>query len=80
MKTLLIILIAISLAGCANVRVNKTGEGDWDIKYKVLWRNIEEVTATVGDVEFSLGSASSEVTLEDMLAACALAPPLCEGK
>ena len=78
-KTLLIILIAITLSGCARVSV-KTEGGAWDIKYAVLWRDIEEVEASVTDdgVQFSLGRASSELKPDNQMVACLLAPELCK--
>ena len=48
------------LGGCASVHVEKTGE-DWDITYNVLFRDIKEVHAVVGDLRFDLGSASTDL-------------------
>ena len=77
MKILLIILVAILLSSCARVSVKTEGE-DWDIKYSVLWRQVEDVNAEVGNVKFHLGKASSEVTVDNTMVACLLAPELCK--
>ena len=77
MRILVLLLLALLLTGCAKVTVKKQAE-DWDITYQVLWRQIEDLSAEVGDVDFKLGRASSEVKPDNTMVACLLAPHLCE--
>ena len=60
------VLLVLLLSGCAQVNVEKTGE-DWDISYKVLWRNIEDVEARVGDTVFRLGKANSDDPVKEIM-------------
>lgn len=74
----LVVILVICLASCARVSVTTSETEGWDIKYSVLWREIEDVQASVGDVEFSLGKANSELKPDNTMVACLLAPELCK--
>ena len=79
MKILLVILAAILLSSCADVGV-KTIDPDgtsWDIRYKVLFRQVEDVKAEVGAVKFSLGKAGNDIPVSNEVIACLIAPSLC---
>jgi PBP1b-binding outer membrane lipoprotein LpoB len=75
-KISLLILLALFLSSCARVSVKTSEAEGWDIKYSTLWRQIEDVSASVGDVQFNLGKASSEATPDNSVIACLLAPEL----
>ena len=65
MKVLLILSI-LFLSACAKIEVKKEGE-DWDISYNVLWRNVEDVEAKVGNTYFRLGKANSDDPVEEIV-------------
>lgn len=81
MNTLLIILAAILLSSCARVTVQTettpTGT-DWDITYSVFGRKLEDLNASVGDIEFSLGKAGNDIPISNDVVACLLSPHLCK--
>lgn len=87
MKTLLTLLIAILTAsliflmsGCGRVTVRTEDDNgrNWNITSYTFGKRLEGVTATIGDVEFSLGSSSIDIPTQNEVIACLLAPKLCE--
>ena len=82
MKQLLVILLALVLAGCASVSMTKTGE-DVTWSSRTLWKDIQGVEASAaspaGDFNFGLGSSTSQLTPEQVQAfACILNPQACK--
>lgn len=78
MKTLILLLLVVLLASCARVNIKVSETEGWDISYNVLWREFEDLEATVGDITFSLGRAGNVETPDNTVIACILAPELCE--
>ena len=79
MKILIVILVLL-LTSCAKVSVkvkDQMGVG-WDIKYNVLFRQVEDVEAKVGDVTFSIGKAGNDIPISNEVIACLIAPGLCK--
>jgi hypothetical protein len=66
MRAVIILLAAILLASCADIRVTKEGE-DWDVSYKVLWRESEDVRITKGDITVEFGHAGSDDPIEEIV-------------
>ncbi len=75
---IIFLLLAIILSGCSVISVERTDQNGATtiVKYKTLWRNIEDVDTVYGGFEFSLGKSGSEANSETI--ACLIAPQLCE--
>ena len=66
MKRMLLIVILLLLANCGQVSVktyHEDGTPAWDISERTLGKNLTGVNAKVGDVQFSMDSASIEVQM-----------------
>lgn len=66
MRAAIILLIIILLTGCANIHVTKTGE-DWDVSYKVLWRESEDVLIEKDGIRVEFGRAGSDDPVEEII-------------
>ena len=63
MKALAMILVLFTLVGCKSLSVEVTAPDGttWDIAYSVWGKSeLSDVSASVGDVEFTLGSSSTD--------------------
>lgn len=80
MKSLLVVLFL--LAGCTTTSVEVVdGNGvSWDISYTAFGKkDLKDVNAQVGAVQFSLGSSSQDTpTISNEVIACLIAPALCQ--
>ena len=65
MKTFIIVLVIILTSGCANIHVTKSGE-DWDVSYKVLWRESEDVLIEKDGIRVEFGRAGSDDPVEEI--------------
>lgn len=80
MKVLVGLFLIILLTNCARVTVNTEDDNgrDWTITSTTFGKKLEGVTATVGEIEFSLGSSTTDVPFSNEVVACLIAPGLCK--
>ena len=65
MRTFIIVLVIILMSGCANIHVTKSGE-DWDVSYKVLWRESEDVLIEKDGIRVEFGRAGSDDPVQEI--------------
>ena len=61
----LMFFLLLSITGCANIHVTKSGE-DWDVSYKVLWRESEDVLIEKDGIRVEFGRAGSDDPVEEI--------------
>ena len=81
---LLMVMVVLFLYGCTTAKVKVTDDSGigWDIRYTTFGKkDLKDVRAAVGNIEFSLGSSSQDTpTLSNAEIACILAPELCANR
>lgn len=81
MKTLLTILAAMLLAGCATTELSYDPNGITTWKSKTLWKDVKDADVQWGDLKATLGSSvgnGGESRIMNSAIACYLSPELCK--
>lgn len=76
MKSIILILTLVLLAGCGSVKVSQSPDGTFEFSSRTLWKDVESAEFQSNDFIGSLGRSSSVEDVKALTAVCILYPDL----